>query len=63
MPDISMCTNKYCPIRESCYRYTAIPSEYRQSYADFSYNEELKKCGYYWNNETSVKITLKEDAR
>lgn len=63
MPDISMCMSKYCPIRESCYRYTAIPSEYRQSYADFSYNKELKKCEYYWNNETSVKITLKEDAR
>ena len=47
MPDISMCRDKHCPIREGCYRYTAIPSEYRQSYADFAYNKELKKCEYY----------------
>lgn len=32
MPDITMCKGRDCPLRESCYRYTATPSEYRQSY-------------------------------
>lgn len=32
MPDISMCTGKECPIKNTCYRYIARPSEYRQSY-------------------------------
>lgn len=33
--DITMCTTKYCPVKEKCYRYTAIPDRI-QSYADFS---------------------------
>lgn len=35
MPDICMCVNLYCEVREDCYRYLAIPNEYRQCYADF----------------------------
>lgn len=32
MPDITMCKDKKCPDNESCYRYTARPNPYRQSY-------------------------------
>lgn len=32
MPDLSMCDDKECPKRKECYRYMAIPNEYRQSY-------------------------------
>lgn len=32
MPDISMCTGNGCTLKENCYRYTAKPSEFRQSY-------------------------------
>jgi hypothetical protein len=32
MADITMCKGNYCPLKESCYRYTAKPNEYRQSY-------------------------------
>ena len=36
MPDIAMCTgfdeNRECPFRNKCYRATAKPSEYRQTY-------------------------------
>ena len=39
MPDISMCQNEDCPVRYGCYRYTALPDEHWQSYAQF----ELKK--------------------
>ena len=47
MPDISMCSGKNCPIALHCYRYTATPSKYGQSYADFVYNDG---CKYYWDN-------------
>jgi hypothetical protein len=32
MPDITMCKGEGCIQREGCYRFTAKPSEYRQSY-------------------------------
>lgn len=32
MPDICMCTGN-CPISDYCYRYTAIPNRYWQSYS------------------------------
>lgn len=34
MPDISMCANKNCPLREKCFRFMATPSG-RQYYGDF----------------------------
>lgn len=34
MPDITMCANKKCPIRDACYRYRAMPDRY-QAYAMF----------------------------
>lgn len=50
MPDITMCTNDECPLRESCYRYMAKPSEYMQSYAVFEWKAGKKgkvDCEYY----------------
>ena len=35
MPDIEMCLNEDCPLKETCYRHEAIPSEYLQSYNTF----------------------------
>jgi hypothetical protein len=32
MPDISMCNGGECPLKETCYRYKAKPSEYQQAY-------------------------------
>jgi hypothetical protein len=34
MADITMCKNETCPMKNRCYRYTAIPSDY-QSYSNF----------------------------
>ena len=46
MPDISMCMNNLCVLKETCYRFKAKPCKYMQSYAIF---EEIKgKCKYYW---------------
>ena len=50
MPDISMCSNTTCVINQTCYRFTATPCEYRQSYSEFSHTEE-NPCGYYWDND------------
>ena len=50
MADITMCNNKKCPVKETCYRYLAAPSQY-QSY--FIINTE-EKCDEYW------KCTSKE---
>ncbi len=47
MPDISMC-NGYgntCPLKETCYRYMAIPNSFRQSYASFEYTEKIMEDG------------------
>lgn len=38
MPDIAMCLNDECPLRVSCYRFLAVPNEYRQSYSKFEPN-------------------------
>jgi len=32
MPDITMCTNESCELRNECFRFRAEPNEYRQSY-------------------------------
>ena len=32
MSDISMCFGKGCPLKDNCYRFTAKPNEFRQSY-------------------------------
>ena len=53
MPDISMCTNTLCKSKEFCYRFTATPSKFRQSYSSFNCKEEeyfmsndkCKSCG------------------
>lgn len=44
MPDISMCINKKCPMKNNCYRFTAKPNEYSQSYSDFKPNFLTGEC-------------------
>jgi len=47
MPDITMCPGTNCPHKENCYRYTAKPSEYAQSYF---MEAPIKdgRCDHYW---------------
>lgn len=50
MPDITMCTGKDCPLKDDCYRYTAFPNLYYQSYfRDPPYKDG--ECNHFWNNE------------
>jgi len=58
MPDISMCEGGNCPLKETCYRYKAVPNEYRQSYFEtppFKMIEGEVKCEHYWEINIKVK--------
>lgn len=49
MPDICMCKGVGCPLRNACYRFTAEPSEYRQSYfTEEPFNPISGECEYQW---------------
>ena len=53
MPDISMCNGQDCPIKEYCYRYTAEPSEFWQTWGMFEFNKETG-CNYFMANEKDI---------
>lgn len=51
MPDITMCDDTKCAARKSCYRFTAKPSEFRQSYfADVMEKNKHGSCEYFTAN-------------
>lgn len=62
MPDITMCAGKDCTLKETCYRHTATPSEYHQSYF---LNPPIKedKCDHYWEMGMSSKVSKKLDKK
>jgi hypothetical protein len=45
MPDIILCTNEDCPLKEKCYRWTAEPDEH-QSFAEFIPDKD-EDCEYF----------------
>ena len=47
MPDITMCCNYDCPLKDKCYRYRAVPDSYWQSFAMFNTTGE-KDCDHFW---------------
>ena len=49
MPDITMCKDIDCPIKDKCYRFTATPSEFRQSYFIDSPINKNGECEYFVN--------------
>lgn len=50
MADITTCEGKDCPLKEKCYRYTAEPCKYRQSYFLEPPYKEDGHCDYAWPN-------------
>ena len=54
MPDITMCNDYECPQKERCYRFTAEPNPYRQSYFVES-PKSMDGCQYFSSNETEDK--------
>ena len=61
MADISMCQNKECPSKETCYRFTAVVSQYGQSYAKFSQDENGYCEGFTHNGKESEERTQIQD--
>ena len=60
MPDISMCQNQDCKLKETCYRFKAVPNEHRQSYSDFKPDKD-GNCKYYWEVRKGHRIvTIKK---
>ena len=59
MADISKCSGIGCSLKENCYRYTAVSSEFRQSYlASTPVEKDLTgndKCDYYWPNNPETE--------
>ena len=47
MPDITMCRGKNCPDKNTCYRFTAMPDKYWQSYFVEIPFERYGKCYHY----------------
>ena len=57
MPDITICKGEECPVKETCYRYTAKPNEYRQSYfTETPYKDG--RCTHYWTEEQDKILDL-----
>ena len=48
MPDITMCKGKECPIKDTCYRYTAKASDYQSYFSEIPYDFKKKECDNYW---------------
>jgi len=61
MPDISLCTNKQCPLVENCKRANLIPSR-MQSYTHFVY-DHIFGCDYYIPIQDFNKSTLNQDKK
>jgi hypothetical protein len=55
MADITMCSGKDCPLKDSCYRFNAKKSDFRQSYF---VNTPLKdgKCHFFWGERSQSII-------
>lgn len=60
---MTMCQGTDCPLRNDCYRYTAEPNPYRQSYfaetplekISFIGGPEQDWCDYFIKNEDEKK--------
>jgi hypothetical protein len=47
MPDISMCKGEDCPLKETCYRYTAESSDYQAYFTEVPYDTTTNSCDYH----------------
>lgn len=57
MPDIAMCPGGDCPSKLVCYRHTAEPTPFRQSYMDFNKRRHGNKCDSFmeiWSSAGSL---------
>jgi len=55
MADITKCKGTNCPNKETCYRFTAISNEYRQSFFAEVPLKSDNTCDEYWDNKDWIK--------
>lgn len=55
MPDMTLCANEDCPLKEGCYRYMALDTDPWQSYYYGPYNSKTGKCEDYIPMEKEKK--------
>lgn len=48
MPDIAMCQRHDCGKKTSCYRYTAVPDEFYQTYVLIEDKDVSNGCDMIW---------------
>jgi hypothetical protein len=60
MSDITMCLGTDCPYKETCYRYTAKPNEYYQSYFTEAPIKD-GKCDMYWGDNAEAIFNQLKD--
>ena len=46
--DITMCKNKECTLKESCFRFKCSSTEYQAYFTDIK-QDEKGNCEYYWS--------------
>lgn len=64
MPDITMCMNASCPMRDRCYRYRAVPDEVWQYWAMFYLPDfGSLKCDMFWPIERGRVIRSMADIK
>ena len=53
MPDITMCKGENCPLKQTCYRYNAKPSDYQSYFMEPPVDNG--KCEYFWRDKVKSK--------
>jgi hypothetical protein len=52
MPDITMCNGEGCPLKKTCYRFTAKPTpEWQSWFTEIPYDHENSGCVHYWQRD------------
>ncbi len=59
MPDITMCPGTNCPYKETCYRYTAKPSDCQSWFMEAPIKEG--KCDVYWGDNAEAIFNQLKD--
>jgi hypothetical protein len=57
MADITKCKGEGCPVKENCYRFTALADEYYQSYFVESPFKD-GKCDMFWGENANYIFDL-----
>lgn len=61
MSDITKCEGTNCPLKETCYRFTAPMSEYRQSMFVETPLKLDGTCDEYWEDKYEYKTKLEDE--